>query len=607
MDVGAFLGRFAPFDSLDAEALQRVASHVQIEYFPEGRVILEQSGRPSEHLYVVRAGAVEVRSDGRLLDLIGEGESFGAISLVSGGGPTATIRAHEDTLCYLLDVEDAREVLGTPSGLALLGAVVRRRMVRDEGKSRPVDPYLTTAGELVRREPVICQPDVPAREAAEIMTAERVSSLLIPAEGGWGIVTDRDLRTRVLAAGRSPETPVGGIMTSPAATVAADTVAAEVLLRMLEEGVHHFPVIGAGGRLVGMVTDTDLMGLERQSPFMLRTAIERAPDPDAVAAAGLELPATVRGLVEGGADPVDIGMVVSLTIDVMTVRLIDLAIAELGPPPASWAWLAMGSHARREQALRTDQDHSLAHDGDPAEVDPYFGELGVRVVEGLEAAGIPRCEGDIMASNRALRRSLDQWVEQFRAWMGDVGATGSVQSSICFDFRRVHGPLQVEPALDAVIAEAPQHPHFLRRLASRALDDRPPTGFFRDLVVEAKGEHSGTLDVKHRGITLLADIARAFSIGLGNPEKRTLERLRVAAEGGAIEEETRLGLDEAFRLLWRIRLDHQAAQLERGATPDDHVDPKALGPLSRQELKEAFRIIARAQRALAGTYGLRSR
>ena len=270
--------------------------------------------------------------------------------------------------------------------------------------------------------------------------------------------------------------------------------------------------------------------------------------------------------------------------------------------------MAFGSQARHEQALHTDQDHGLAFDvgdADETEVQPYFEEMARRVTEGLESAGIPRCKGHVMAVNPILRRSVNGWKEMFGTWMSDPERQGSVYTSITFDYRRVAGSLDIEPFLDDVVATAPQHPLFIRHLAFRALDERPPTGFFRHFVVEAKGEHAGHLDVKHRGITLVGNLARLYTVRLGRTEKSTLSRIAAASAAGLITDEDRVGLQEAFRLLWQIRLEHQVRCARDGVDPDDFVDPKTLGPIARRGLKEAFTIIDGQQQAVALEFGIR--
>jgi CBS domain-containing protein len=610
VDVATFLGRHPPFDALDEAALARVAANVEIEHFAPGDVILEQAGEPSHHLYVIRKGEIEILDDGRVIDLMSTGEAFGMWSLLGRFSPTAGVRAHEETLCYLVPADVAADVLESPPGIAFVMRSLRRRLsALEESRAtdRATDPF-RPVGSLVRRDVVTIAPDASVADAAATMTRERVSCLLVPTDDGWGILTDRDLRSRVVAETRDPaSTRVEQVMTRPALTVRPVAMAGEVLLEMLDRGFHHFPVEREDGDLAGVVTDTDLMGLGRHTPFSLASAIERAESVDEVAGAARDLPNVTRALVAASTDPVEIGHVVAASVDAMTRRLLELGIRRFGEPPVEWAWLALGSEARQEQALRTDQDHALAYDAREADedgLDGYFGPLAAFVTDGLEAAGIPRCRGDAMAANRALRHSVDGWVAQFSTWMREPGMMGSVLLSIVFDYRRVAGALDVERRLDDVVRSAPAHPLFLRHLSRRALDDRPPTGFFRDLVVEARGEHAGRLDVKHGGITIVGNLARAAAISRGLTQRRTIERLRAAASAGALDEDLADGLEEAFRFLWQVRLRHQVRRLDDGEEPDDFVDPKELGPVARHGLKEAFKVIERAQRLLAADLGV---
>jgi CBS domain-containing protein len=610
VDVASFLQRHAPFDALDPQGLARVVSSVQIAHYAPGVEILEQGGEPAQALYVIRKGAVEILDDGRLVDLMTEGEAFGAWSLLGGFGPTTTVRAHEDTLCYLIPAPVATEVLGTRPGLAFVMGNLRRRIDRmDERlRSETSTERYRPVGSLIRRPPITCEPGMTVAEAARLMARERISCLPVRTSQGWGILTDRDLRTKVVAERRDPDvTTVGEIMSHPAVTVPPDAVAGEVLLRMLDGGYHHFPVCDERGELLGVVTDTDLMGLGRDTPFALRSAIERAGDEEELERAGRDLPEVVAALVEDGADPVDTGHVVAVTIDALTRRLLELGVARLGEPPVPWAWLALGSAARQEQAFHSDQDHAFAYDpGDRAveDIDPYFAELAEGVSRGLERAGIPPCEGLAMATNPVLRLSLEGWDRQLHAWMEDPSLMGSVFLSIVFDHRQVAGPLPATAALDRTIGRAPAYPLFLRHLARRSLDLHPPTGFLRDLVVESRGEHAGTLDVKHGGITIVNNLARFWAIRAGSPAKKTIPRLRAAEAAGAIDADMRDQLIESFRFLWGIRLRHQVTRFRAGEPPDDFVDPHELGPVARRGLKEAFRVIARAQRGLALELGI---
>src|SRR5262245_37508416 len=610
MDTRSFLAEHAPFDELDEKDLDRVVSAVEIEHFAPGAVILQQAGAPATHLFVVRKGEVDILDGGRVIDEVGEGEVFGMWSLLGKVAPSATVRAAEDTLCYLIPAAVANDVLRTGAGIAFVASSVRRRMTRvDESVRDEIDParYRKVA-ELIRRPPVTADPSTTVADAAGLMARERVSCLLIPgADGAIGGLTDRDLRTRVVAERRSSLTPLGDVMTPRAETVPAETMAGEVLLRMLEGAFHHFPVVDSAGVVVGVVTDTDLMGIGRHTPFALKSAVSRAPDRDGVAAAVADLPAVIAGLVDSSADPVDVGHVIAFSIDAATRRLLQLGIEELGAPPVGWAWLALGSAARQEQAIHTDQDHAIAFEGDREKAEPALAPLAEFVTAGLEQAGIRRCRGDVMAANPALRLSVEEWVSRFDHWMDLQTPKASEQLSVVFDFRGVAGDVDAETPLNDAMKQAVDRPVFLQHLARRALDLKPPVGFVGRLRVERGGERAGTVDLKRGGILIIGNLARAYAIRSGLTAKRTVDRLRGAEQAGAIDAETREGLEEAFRFLWEIRLRHHVELLHAGRELDDFVDPKELGGVARQGLKEAFRIIASAQKGLALETGVAMR
>jgi CBS domain-containing protein len=316
----------------------------------------------------------------------------------------------------------------------------------------------------------------------------------------------------------------------------------------------------------------------------------------------LRLPGAVAALVGSGVDAVHIGHIVGATMDVLTRRMLDFAFDELGPPPVDWAWLAFGSLGRREQALHTDQDHGLAYAGttdDEQRLDPYFAGVAEFVTQGLQEAGIPRCTGNMMATSSGLRRSAQGWEAQLSSWIGKHDSHAAEIVSVVFDFRQVAGPLAIAPVLDGIIRGAAADAAFMRRLATQAIEHEPPVGHIRDFVVEGSGIHAGSLDLKHGGIVPVTDIARVHAVAAGISAHRTRDRLRISCDVGRIDEATRDGLDEAFRLLWQLRLERQVHCVQAGSPPDDFVDPDALTPLRRQGLREAFRVIARAQKALS--------
>ncbi|MGH2540537.1 MAG: putative nucleotidyltransferase substrate binding domain-containing protein, partial [Actinomycetota bacterium] len=612
-----FLRRFPPFDALAEADLDRIASSVEIEYFLAGSVILLHGEVPSAHLYVVRKGAVELVDRGRSFDVLTAGEVFGHPSLLSGLPITSDVRALEDTICYLIDADSAEEVFSSAGGLRFLSLSLLRRRERvvEAVQLSGALPQLVAA--LMHRPPIVCSPDLPIRGAVERMATARISALLV-VEGPetLGIVTDRDIRSRVVAVGTPTDAPIRTVMSSPVITVASTMPVDEVLLVMIEHGIHHLAVVDADRGVIGVVTDTDVLGLERMRTFQLRSAIEKVDTRDGAVAEARRLPELLVALELGDMDPVHIGRVVSITLDSLTRRLLQFAIDDLGDPPAAWAWLALGSQARREQALVTDQDHALAFDAgdgsdplgddDVSRMDAYFRELAVSVTDGLEAAGIPRCPGGVMAENDLWRLPSRKWAMQFPAAIRDPGPGGRVFTNIALDYRRIAGSLDIEPTLDAAIQGVPADHTIARRIVSSAVSLRPPTGFFGNLVLDGNGSDADTFDVKHGGIVPVTNLARAYAVCSGLVLDGTIERLRGVPSSGFLEPGQADVLEDAFRLLWRIRLRHQAEAVDRGTTANDHVDPRSLTPVTRSALKQAFREIAHAQRRLMNEVGIRT-
>ncbi len=284
-DIAGFLGSHPPFDVVDAGELARIAAVTETEVSARGKAIFPQGAGPVEFVWVVRSGSVEVVHDGRVLDLLGPGELFGHASMISGLPTGFEARAGEDTVCYRIPSYVIRPLLVRPDVLRF----VARSIVAGTapaGSAEPVsDPVQSRVAALIRLPPLVCQGSEPIREAARRMTEQGASAVLVPLGGPFGIVTDRDLRTRVIAAGLSPDGPVSAIMTAPAYTVAADRLGGDVLLDMLERNVHHIPVLSAAGEVLGVVDDGDLVAAESRKPLLLRRAIALAESQADLAAA----------------------------------------------------------------------------------------------------------------------------------------------------------------------------------------------------------------------------------------------------------------------------------------------------------------------------------
>jgi CBS domain-containing protein len=431
------------------------------------------------------------------------------------------------------------------------------------------------------------------------MTEHGVSALLVRDGERLTILTDADLRAKVLAGDLSPETPVSRV-TTPAVVVPPFRLALESIIDMLSAGVEHLVVVDSYGAVVGIVSSADLLGIEQYSPFALRHAVLRAADEDELFQVASRIPRLFLSLLDAGLAPVAIARVITLQLDALTARLIDFSIQRHGPAPSAWAWLVLGSAARRELTLASDQENGLAYaTGGSEEVDAYFARLGDEVTSGLTRCGFVPDKNEVFAGNRLWRMSEQRWLDVFRDSLRTPDRSHLIRATVAFDFRHGGGGLEVVPPLVAILREAPLRPDFVRRLARTATDFRPPLGFRGSLVVERAGRESGKLDIKRGGVIPIVNLARFHALANGITISATHDRLVAAEKAGGLDGEVATSLREALAIVSRIRLQHHAAQLELGEPPDNLIDPDQLPPISRRELREAFRAIAQAQKRLS--------
>jgi CBS domain-containing protein len=556
---------------------------------------------------VVRSGAVEIILDERVLDLLGVGELFGHGSMLSGLPAGFTARAHEDTLCYRIGHEAALRVLARPESVGFVARSLlasRGDAPGDPGPARPAngrDPAHLPVGSLIRAQPAVVAPATTIRETARLMNETGATAVVVTLPGSLGIVTDRDLRSRVVAAGVSVEEPVSAVMTAPAYTVAPDRLGGGVLLEMLDRGIRHFPVISARGELVGVVEDLDLIAVETRNSFYVRRQIAAASSVAELADAATQMHPMVVALHDTKLAATSIAAIYSVVLDALTRRVIDLAVDESGEPDTAFAWLALGSQARREAVPSSDIDSAIVWYGDADErsIRPLLHDLGTRVVAGMRACGLRADDHGATASDLRFVRSEESWRRVARSWLEDpTQEKALLLISVLVDSRPVWGIHAGTPVAEEFCL-APRHPALLRQLARFALSYRPPTGFLRGLVVEHSGERRGQLDLKHGGVVPIVDLARWAAMSAGVTLSSTAERLRVAGEAGTLPQGDARTLLEAHELFVGLRLERQIEQLVAGETPDDYIDPAALSPLTRSYLREAFRAVAAVQKRVA--------
>lgn len=625
-DVVAFLEKVPPFQTLSRSELKSVARKVSMEFYPKGTEVLTQGGTPSTHLYVIQKGGVKIfirpGNEEVVIDYRSEGESFGFVSLYSGDKSRTNIVAIEDTICYLIDRETFFRLHDTNPYFAeyFLKSYLKKYIDKTFVEMYEKDflyragsnlPFSTFVRDATSKKLITATLDATVQGVAQIMAANKISSIVLVDGGGnpVGIITDRDMREKVVANGLSVDTPAKEIMSTELRSVQANDYCFEASLQMIRHGIHHLLVM-SGEKLVGIVTNHDLMMLQGISPITVARDIENRTNVDCLIPIAHDINNVVGMMLKEGAKASNIARILAELNDRLLNKIIELEVKDLGEPPVPFAWLVFGSEGRKEQTFKTDQDNALIY-ADPANqaeqeaAEKYFAELARRVNDDLIRSGFPPCPADYMARNPKWRKPLKAWKSYFTEWLLTSTPQAILLSSILFDFRPVYGEAALAETLrNHLMQTLREERFFLARMGASIVDNRPPLGFFKTFVVEKSGEHKNELNLKISAASLLVDIVRLFSLEKGVRETSTLERLNALKGVHSMVDEFADELEQAFEFIMLLRVLNQYEQIQSGLAPDNFINPHKLSTLEKQTLKEVFQLINRIQDLIDQRYRL---
>jgi CBS domain-containing protein len=610
--VRDFLAETRPFDSLPGDVLDALSRSLRVVSVAAEEVVLKPH-QPVNNLYLVRSGRIALCSPGGAVwaERVA-GQTFGLRALLSDGFAMFRAIAVADSRLYLIPAAvftrlklEYRDVdrFFTPVG----GASQSLSHADDRLSTEYQSNFLALrVRDLMTPNPVTIEFDRPIREAARLMREHRISCLPVTTAGALsGIITNVDLRDRVVAEGVSADAAVGTVMTPEPLTLPAERLAYDVLLTMQQRPVRHLPVTDHG-RLVGVITNTDVLRRQLSNPDTLSGSILRRPTVASLAEVVAQVPQLLVVLAETGASAHKIGLTITTVADVTSYRLLQLAEDRLGPPPVPYVWLASGSQARQEQAGVSDQDNCIIIDDSFAEGEHgrYFDELAGFVCDGLNACGYVYCPGEMMALTPKWRQPLAQWKRYFHGWMDEPAPEARMLASVMFDLRPIRGDTRLFDELQRDAgARAQADSVFVAHMISNALTHTPPVVGLRRFAI-IRGGDAQTIDLKLQGTVPIIDMARVHAMRAGVRSANTRDRLIEAHKAGAVSARGMHDLIDAFEFLSIVRLKHQSRQIKAGERPDNSLSPKELSRIERQHLRDAFLIVRAMQSNLANTYAI---
>lgn len=606
-EVHKFIEAIPPFSGLSLLERKQVLTGVSMLYVRQGQTLVLKDDAATVHL--IRRGACEIRTPkGGLVDQIADGECFGVSSVMAQNPDGLQVVAMEDSLVYRFDKTRFIEMLEKSEAFGLFFEHTQHNRLRKLTRSQsnelasPALQLSTPVAHIMTRQLIQATPEETVQTIAMRMTEARVSSILVVAEGRLqGIVTDRDLRSRILAVGGSSSSLVADVMTASPVTLSPDSLVMQAQTLMSESNIHHLPIVDEEHQAVGMLTAADLLRHQELSPLLLINLIHRQQSVESLARVCKQWPTLIINLIVTDMKAADVGKVLATVSDNLTRRLIELALEKLGPAPMDFQFLVFGSQARRDQSLGSDQDNGLMLEREPStEESLYFADLSEFVCQGLGLCGIRLCPGNIMASNPEWRRTTDGWQQAFSRWIKSSAPSALLHASIFFDIRCVYdnGKSEgeaVKNLIKAMQLEVSKNSVFLATLTRSALVTKPPLGFFRHFLLESSGEHKHQLDLKHQGLALINDLARLYGLSCQTYRAGTLDRIEQAIREKLISVDTARNLMDAWDKLNGLRLEAQSRHFQATGKASAYLDPKDLSPLERKHLKTTFSIISEVQ------------
>ncbi len=601
-----FLKQHAPFDQMAMAHLEYLAKRLRLVFYAKDSVVTQPSAGQSSTLYIIKQGRIRGETeDGDRKngwELIA-GECFPVGALLARRPVRTVSRAAEDTFCYELDRADFDALLqkspvfndfSTRRLASLLDNALRDAQARSATRIAEDTSLNTPLRQLINRPAITCLPDTPLTNVLQTMQNEHVGSMIVADSSSRvvGIFTLHDLLSRVAVANIDTTRPISEVMTPDPLTLPAEALAHEAALLMARHGIGHICIVERG-KLLGMVSERDIFSLQRVGIASLGQAIARATSVEQLMPLGNDIHRLVEQMLAQGASVEQLTRLITTLNDNLTRRVLKLVLAEQKETMPAFVWLAFGSEGRSEQTLKTDQDNGIlfhCKEGEEEAIRAKLLPLAKQINDALAECGFPLCPGNIMASNPECCLSLDEWKVRFSRWVEQGTPEHLLKATIFFDFRPLFGDsTEVEPLRQWLLELTERNSRFRRQLAANTMHLRPPLGLFGEFKLSNDGDQAHTLDLKVQGITPFVDAARIIALAHRVGETNTEERLRAAAEKGALRQEDVAAWCEAYHFIQLLRMRNHRRQAHEGKRLSNRLDPDTLNELDRRILKEAFR------------------
>ena len=593
--VEDFLNTSAPFDVLDKEQKLELVKHTELIYLTADNVGDLQKGKAS--LFLIQNGQFSVQDSDAPLRHLSEGDYFGYTNIMEKRNFSLSISVDSPGLVYCFEASAVTPLFELPAIRNFFDGL-RNNALQNHAISDSNSMWLYKGLEdVINKSPVSVDVETSITVAAQIMTNQKVSSLLVTREDKLiGIITDRDLRSRVVAASLDIHLPVSHVMTPNPAQIMGNRTLFDALALMTERNIHHLPVIDQQTLVpLGMVTASDIIRHQRGNVLFIIGELSKAENLYELTRLSWQLPHYFSAHAKKAGDYDIAGKILSQATDIMTRKLIGFFQQANGKAPIMFAWLVYGSQAREDQTMGSDQDNGLLLAERPSEAQAeYFAKMADYVCNGLAKCGIKLCDGNIMASNPKLRLSLEEAIEEAKRWVKAPTKDAIMHFNIFLDVRCAAGDISLFKQLQRQRAPLMKQNMFLAALTRNSNEISVPLSMFQKFIYEKGRKEKDVIDLKTRAVALINNIARIYALADGVTLPNTLARLDALSENSQLSKRDATNLRDIWLFLNRLRWRHQ---LENKVT-DNRVSVSSLSSIEKHQLKAAFKAIERTNQAM---------
>nr|WP_283617742.1 putative nucleotidyltransferase substrate binding domain-containing protein [Alteromonas macleodii] len=593
--VEDFLNTSAPFDMLDKEQKLELVKQTELIYLTADNVGDLQKGKAS--LFLIQNGQFSVQDSDAPLRHLSEGDYFGYTNIMEKRNFSLSISVDSPGLVYCFEASAVTPLFELPAIRNFFDGL-RNNALQNHAISDSNSMWLYKGLEdVINKSPVSVDVETSITAAAQLMTTQKVSSLLVTREDKLiGIITDRDLRSRVVAASLDIHLPVSHIMTPNPAQIMGNRTLFDALALMTERNIHHLPVIDQQTLVpLGMVTASDIIRHQRGNVLFIIGELSKAENLYELTRLSWQLPHYFSAHAKKAGDYDIAGKILSQATDIMTRKLIGFFQQANGKAPMMFAWLVYGSQAREDQTMGSDQDNGLLLAERPSEAQAeYFAKMADYVCNGLAKCGIKLCDGNIMASNPKLRLSLEEAIEEAKRWVKAPTKDAIMHFNIFLDVRCAAGDISLFKQLQRQRAPLMKQNMFLAALTRNSNEISVPLSMFQKFIYEKGRKEKDVIDLKTRAVALINNIARIYALADGVTLPNTLARLDALSENSQLSKRDATNLRDIWLFLNRLRWRHQ---LENKVT-DNRVSVSSLSSIEKHQLKAAFKAIERTNQAM---------